>query len=94
MPAYSLLSWAGQRAPIYHLYTMCRSLGFHIAPAAVSSSLASFDALSEQKGALNPWWGSTKDQTAPKGARLLCRALWPTTDIPHVFATGYYRKLG
>ena len=34
--------------------------------------MASFEALGEQKGASNAWWGSTKDQT--EGSRLLC---WP-----------------
>ena len=34
--------------------------------------------------------GSTKDQTAPEGARLLFRALRPTTEIARVLASGFY----
>ena len=37
------------------------------------------------------WGGRTKNQTAPGGARLLCWALRPTTDISHVLDSGYYR---
>ena len=45
-----LLSWAGQRVPIYFLYTVCHSLGCHrLTPAA--PFLASFDALRKRKGA-------------------------------------------
>jgi len=71
--------------------TTCRSLNDHVVPALVASFLASFEALRERKGASNAWWGSTKDQTAPKGERLLCRALQPTTEISHDLANGYRR---
>ena len=40
-------------------------------------------ALRERKGASNVWWGSTKDQTAPEGASLMCLTLRPTTEITH-----------
>ena len=46
--------------------------------------------LGERKGASDARWGSTKDQTAPKGVRLLCWALRPTTEIPRVLASGFY----
>jgi hypothetical protein len=78
---YCLLSWVGQRAPIYLLCTMCRSLGCHVVPTLVASFLASIEAMGEQKGASDARWGSTKGQAAPEGARLLCRALRPTTGI-------------
>ena len=51
MLPYCLLSWVGQRAPIYLLCTMCRSLGCHVVPTLAASFLASFKALGEQKGA-------------------------------------------
>ena len=86
-----LLSWAGQRAPIYPLYTTCRSLNCHVVPALAASFLASYVALGERVGASDARWGSTKDQTAPGGPSLLCRALRPTTGISHVFANGYHR---
>ena len=53
MLSYCLLSWAGQRAPIYLLYTTCRSLNGHVVPALAASFLASFEALRERKGASN-----------------------------------------
>jgi len=58
------------------------------AAAAVSSFLASFETLREREGAFNAWRGSTNDQTAPEGARLLCRVLRPTTEIPRVLVLG------
>ena len=89
MLTHCLLSWAKQRAPICPLCTVCRSLGSQIAPKLAASFLASFDALvRERKGASGAWWGSTKDQTAPEGARLLCWALRPTTGITHILASG------
>ena len=87
MLAYCLLSWA--TALIYLLYTTCHSLNCHVVPALAASSLASFDAPRERKGASCAWWGSTKDQTAPGGARLLCWALRLTTEISHVLFGGY-----
>ena len=90
MLTYRSLSWAGQRAPIYLLYTTCRSLGRHVVTKRAASFLASFEALKERKGASNAWWVSTKDQTALEGTGLLCRALRPTTEIPHIAASGYY----
>ena len=83
--SYCPLSWAGQRAPICLLNTTCRSLNGHVAPALVASLLASFEALRERIGNSNVWWGSSKDQAAPEGPRLLCRALRPTKEAPHVF---------
>ena len=53
MLPYCLLSWAGQHAPIYLVYTTCRSLNGYIVPALVASFLASFEALRERKGASN-----------------------------------------
>ena len=37
MLPYCLLSWAGPRAPVYLLYTICRSLNGHVAPAVAAS---------------------------------------------------------
>ena len=88
---YCLLSCARQRAPVYLLFTTCRSLNCHAVPALAASFLASFEALGERKDASNAWWGSTKVQTAPEGSRMLCRAPRPTTEIPHVLASGYHR---
>ena len=59
----------------------CHSLNDHVVPTLVSSFLASIEAMGEQKGASDARWGSTKGQAAPEGARLLCRALRPTTGI-------------
>ena len=53
MMAHCLLSWAGQRSPIYLLYTTCRSLNGQIFLALAASFLASFVALGERKGASN-----------------------------------------
>ena len=39
----------------------------------------------------NYQWDSTKGQMAPEGARLLCRALRPTAEIPHILASGHQR---
>ena len=70
-------------------------LNFHIAnivPTLAALFLAIFEALREEKGPFNACLGSTKDQTAPEDARLLCRAtLWPTTEISHVIANGNHR---
>jgi len=49
--SYCLLSWAGQRAPIYLFYTTCCPLSGHVVPALAASFLASFEALRERKGA-------------------------------------------
>ena len=59
-----------------------------------ASFLASVEAMSENGKVLLMGDGKVRDhthQTAPEGARLLCLALWPTTEIPHVLANGYYR---
>ena len=64
----------------------------HTAPALVVPFLASFGALGERKDPSSALWGNIRDQTAPEGARLLCQALRPTTEIPHVAASGYYRE--
>ena len=48
---YWLLSWTGKRVPIYLFYTIFRSLGFHVVPKLVVSSLASFGARRERRGA-------------------------------------------
>ena len=48
-----LLSLAGKRAPVYLLYTTCRSLNGHAVPALSASFLASFEALGERKSASN-----------------------------------------
>ena len=40
MLSHCLLSWAGQRAPICPIYTMCRSLGYHIVPTSAASFLS------------------------------------------------------
>ena len=95
--SHCLLSWAGQRAHIYLSYTRCSSLHFHIVPALAASFLVSFEARKERKGASNAWWGSTKDQSAPEDARLLRRALRPTTEddvpkrlAPHALADTTY----
>ena len=66
----------------------CRSLNGHVVPALVSSFPANFEAMRERKNASNARWGSTKDQTAPEGVRLLCRALRPTTEIAFNFPEG------
>jgi len=65
MLPHCLLSWAGQRAPIYLLHTTCRSLNGRVVPELFVSFLASFEALRERKDASKARWGSTKDQTAP-----------------------------
>jgi len=39
--SYCLLSWAGQRAPVYFLYTSCRSLSCHVVPPLAASFLVS-----------------------------------------------------
>ena len=46
--------------------------------------------MGEWSDAFNAWWG-TKDQTAPEGTRLLCRELWPTTEMARVLANGHHR---
>ena len=56
MLPYCLLSWAGQRAPVYLLYRTCRSLNSHVVPALASSVLVSFGALSQE----------AKSRTAPQ----------------------------
>ena len=91
MLSHCLLSLAGQRSPIYPLYKTCCPQNGHVVPALAASFLASSGALGEQKSASYAWWGSTKDQVAPEGPRLLCRALRPTTEISHVLASGYHR---
>ena len=53
MLPYCLLGWAEQRAPIYPLYMMRRSLGCYVVPTLASSFLASFGALRERNGAFN-----------------------------------------
>ena len=55
MVPYCLLSWAGQRAPVYLLYATCRSLNGHVVPALAASFLASFDALRELKDPTPSW---------------------------------------
>ena len=89
-----LLSWAGQRAPSCPSYKTSHSRNYHVVYALAASFLAGFEALGERKGASNAWWGSTKDKTASEGARLMCRALRPTTDISHILAIGFRRCAG
>ena len=40
MLAYRFLIWAGQRAPVLPLYTICRSLGYSTVPILAASFLA------------------------------------------------------
>ena len=51
MPSYCLLSWAGQRAPVYLLYTTYRSLNGLVVFALAASFLASLGALKEHNAA-------------------------------------------
>ena len=53
MLTHCLLSWAGHRPPIYPLFTISRSLGFHIAPTLAVSFLEFFEALRERDGTSN-----------------------------------------
>ena len=64
---------AGQRASICPFYAACRPLGCQIVPKLAALFLTSFEAPGERKGTSYALWGSTKDQTAPEDARLLCR---------------------
>ena len=66
----------------------------HTAPVLVVPFLASFKALRGRKDSSCALRGDTKGQAAPEGARVLCRALRPTTEIPHVAASGYYLVQG
>ena len=73
--AVLLSKLGGAPASIYYLYTTCCSLNGHVVPVLGSLFLASFEALRERKCASDR--SSTKDQSAPEGPRLLCRALRP-----------------
>ena len=59
MLPHCLLSWVGQRAPIYLFYTTSRSLNSNAVPELAASFLTSFGALGEWQGAFNAWWGGT-----------------------------------
>ena len=56
--------------------------------------MASFEAPGERKDPFNACLGSTKDQAAPEGSRVLCRALRLTTGISHVLVSGSFVAAG
>ena len=74
-----------------HVVPLAKLLS-HTAPTLAVPFLASFEALRERKGPSGTLRGKTRDQTAPEGAHLLCRALRSTTEIPHVAANGLVFK--
>jgi len=82
---------AGPYLPLFYDVPLAKMPRRPSAGRAAASFLASFGALRERKGPSGALRGDTRDQTAPEGARLLCWALRPTTEIPHVAASGYYR---